>query len=57
MCDVTKTGANDVWHIKNSKGEFLVPCIDEVVQSVDVDAEKIVIQPLAGIFDEDENAN
>lgn len=53
LCDVTKTGANDVWHIKNSRGEFLVPCIDEVVQSVDIDAGKIVIKPLRGIFHED----
>ena len=34
--------------------EYLIPCIDEVVISVDIDAEKIIIRALKGIF-EDEN--
>ena len=38
---------------KNGK-EYLIPCIDEVVISVDIDAEKIIIKALKGIF-EDEN--
>lgn len=50
LCDVTKTGANDVWHIRQGEQEYLVPCIDDVVKEVDVDAGRIVIQPLDGIF-------
>lgn len=53
LCDVSKTGANDVWHIKRDEKEYLVPAIDGVVESVDIDAEKIIIRPLGGIFDED----
>ncbi len=51
ITDVSKTGANDVWHITNDKGEFLIPAIEQVVISVDVDAEKVTIKLLDGIFD------
>ncbi len=54
ISDVSQTGANDVWHIKQGDTEYLIPCIDEVVVSVDIDKEKVVIRPLKGIFpDED----
>lgn len=51
ISDVSETGANDVWHIKKEEKEYLIPCIDEVVISVDIDAEKVVIRPLKGIFE------
>ncbi|MBQ2676441.1 MAG: ribosome maturation factor RimM [Clostridia bacterium] len=54
LCDVSETGANDVWHIKNSGKEYLVPAIKDVVVSVDVENEKIVIRPLKGIFDDED---
>ena len=54
ISDVSQTGANDVWHIKKDENEYLIPCIDEVVVSVDIEEEKVVIRPLKGIFpDED----
>ena len=51
ISDVSETGANDVWHIKSGDKEYLIPCIDDVVISVDIDAEKVIIRPLKGIFD------
>ena len=54
ICDVSAMGANDVWHIKRGEKEYLIPCIDEVVISVDIDLGQVVIRPLKGIFD-DEN--
>ena len=55
LCDVSKTGANDVWHIKDEKGrEYLVPAIPDVVDSVDVVSERIIITPLKGIFDDED---
>lgn len=54
ISDVSETGANDVWHIKQKDKEYLIPAIDEVVVSVDIEDEKVVIRPLKGIFpDED----
>ncbi len=54
ISDVSQTGANDVWHISRDEKEYLIPCIEEVVVSVDIEEEKVVIRPLKGIFpDED----
>ncbi|MEE1322143.1 MAG: ribosome maturation factor RimM [Acutalibacteraceae bacterium] len=54
LTDVSETGANDVWHITNEKGEYLIPAIPPVVIDTDVVAGVIKIRPLKGIFD-DEN--
>lgn len=55
LCDVSETGANDVWHIKAENGrEYLIPAIKEVVDSVDVDGGIIKITPLKGIFDDED---
>lgn len=54
LSEVSSTGANDVWHIKNSKGEYLVPAIDEVIVSVDILNSSITIKPLKGIFDDED---
>ena len=52
---VSETGANDVWHITDGEGrEYLIPAIESVVISTDVAADKVIIRPLKGIFD-DEN--
>ena len=52
LSEVSETGANDVWHIRKGEREFLVPAVDEVIVSVDVDAGKIVLNPMKGIFDD-----
>lgn len=54
VCDVSETGANDVWHIKRNDKEYLIPKIDEIVKSVDVEAGRIEIAVIWGLFD-DEN--
>ncbi len=54
LTDVSETGANDVWHITNNGREYLVPAVDEVIVSVDIDAEAIVIRPIKGIFDDED---
>ena len=55
ICDVTQTGANDVYHIKDKDGKIvLIPAIADVVQETDVDGGRMTIRPLKGLFD-DEN--
>lgn len=54
VSDVSKTGANDVWHIKKDSKEYLLPAIAQVVVNIDIDSEEIKIRPMKGIFD-DEN--
>ena len=51
--DVRPTGANDVYYLRDEAGkERLVPAIPDVVLERDVDAGRIVIRPLEGLFDD-----
>ncbi len=54
LSEVSETGANDVWHIKRGDKEYLVPAIDEVIVSVDIDEERIMLRPMKGIFDDED---
>ncbi len=54
VCDVSATGANDVWHVKCEQGVHLIPKIDEIVKSVDIENGRIEISVMKGLFgDED----
>lgn len=53
LTDVSKTGANDVWHIEGANGkEYLLPVIEQVVLHTDVEAGLVKIRPLEGIFED-----
>ncbi len=54
LSDVSQTGANDVWHISRNDKEYLVPAIDDVIVSVDIEKQALVIRPLKGIFDDED---
>lgn len=54
LSDVSQTGANDVWHINKNDKEYLVPAIDDVIVSVDIEKQALVIRPLKGIFDDED---
>lgn len=54
LTDVSKTGANDVWHITKDGKEYLVPAIDPVIVDVNIDTDIIKIRPLKGIFDDED---
>lgn len=54
ISDVSQTGANDVWHIKQNDKEYLIPAIDEVVVFVNLEDEKVIIRPLKGIFSDED---
>ena len=46
-------GANTVLEIKNDKKqEFLVPFVKEIVPNVDINNKKIIVNKLAGLFDD-----
>ena len=51
ISDVMQTGANDVYVIKGSDREYLVPAIADVVVSTDIDGNLMKIRPLDGLFD------
>ena len=54
ICDVSETGANDVYHIKDKDGVIrLIPAIPDVVINTDITNGKMTIRKLEGLFDED----
>ena len=50
MVDAAETGANAVWYIEKDGSEYLIPVIDDVVKSVDIEKGVIRISPLKGLF-------
>ena len=52
ISDIIKTGSNDVYVVEDAgKKQVLIPVIDEVVKSVDVENKQVVIEPLKGLID------
>ncbi|ASN05748.1 ribosome maturation factor RimM [Virgibacillus necropolis] len=50
--EILSPGANDVWVVKQPKGkDLLIPYIEDVVKSIDIDAKKVVIEPMEGLLD------
>lgn len=55
ICDITQTGANDVYHILGRDQKVvLIPAIPDVIKEIDLENEIIKITPLKGLFDEAE---
>ena len=49
--EVFETGANNVYRIINEKGgEFLFPAVDEMIAKTDIEAGKLFVRPIPGIF-------
>jgi len=54
IVEVLQPGANDVYVVRGGDRELLVPAIKQVVKSIDLAARRMVIDPLPGLFDPDE---
>lgn len=55
VTDVLKTGANDVYQVTDDESKnYLIPVIDDVVISTDIDSGVILIRPMKGIFDDED---
>jgi len=52
--EVLRTGANDVYVVGGPLGELLIPAIADVVQSIDLEAGRIVVRPLPGLLPGDD---
>lgn len=50
ISEVMFTGANDVWVIEGER-EYLIPYIEQVVKTVDLDRGLVEITPLEGLLD------
>jgi 16S rRNA processing protein RimM len=50
VTEVLSTGANDVYVVRGARGELLLPATDEVVREIDLEAGRILIEPLPGLL-------
>ena len=53
ITDVFGTGANDVYEITKDGKKYYIPAIPSVVLKTDVEAGKMTVFPMEGLFDED----
>ena len=51
VVEVLFTGANEVYVVKGERGEILIPAIEEVVKRVDLEAGRLLVEPLEGLLD------
>lgn len=49
---IIETGANDVYVVRGPAGEVLVPATREAIERVDVEAGRMTVRPLPGLFDD-----
>ena len=56
VVDLIETGANDVYVVRGSAyGEILIPAIKGVVLSTDVDAGRMIVEPMPGLLPDAED--
>lgn len=51
LSQVTSTGANDVYHIKNGDREWLIPAIPDVIVKTDIEGGRMIIRKMDGLFE------
>ena len=50
ITDIMETGANNVYEVSNGNSAFLVPDVPHVVLELNVETQKMVIDPLPGLI-------
>lgn len=51
VINVIETGANDVFEVKSENKILLIPKIDDVIKSIDIENNEILIKPIKGLFE------
>jgi 16S rRNA processing protein RimM len=55
LTEIMYTGANDVYQITSeSKKNYLIPAIKDVIVKVDIEEGKLLIRPMRGIFEDED---
>jgi len=50
ITEIITTGSNDNYVVRGAKGEILIPAIEDVVKSIDLDKGCLVIEPIEGLL-------
>ena len=48
---ILQTGSNDVFVVKGSKKEYLIPALHTVVKEIDISKRRMIIHPMDGLLD------
>ena len=51
ITEILTTESNDIYIVRGIKGESLIPAIEDVVKSIDLNEGRIVIEPIEGLLD------
>jgi 16S rRNA processing protein RimM len=51
ITDILTGVSNDNFIVKSDSGEILIPAIEDVVQSIDLDAGTVTIEPIEGLLE------
>jgi 16S rRNA processing protein RimM len=51
IADIMTTASNDVYIVKGKRGEILIPAIEDVVKSIDLEKGEMVIEAIEGLLD------
>jgi 16S rRNA processing protein RimM len=49
--EIIATGSNDIFVVKSETSEFLIPAVNEVVESIDLENRKMIISDMEGLLD------
>ena len=49
ISEIVETGSNDVYVVTNGNQDLLIPSLDDVIQTVDVDARRMVVELPEGL--------
>jgi 16S rRNA processing protein RimM len=50
IAEILTTESNDVYVVNGGRGEILIPAIEDVVKSIDLDSGRITIEPIEGLL-------
>ena len=51
VIEILTPQSNDVYVVHGAKGEILIPAIEDVVKSIDIEEGRIIIEPMKGLLD------
>jgi len=57
ITDILTTQSNDNYITSGAKGEILIPAIEDVIKSIDLDKGRLVIEPIKGLLGLNEKAS
>jgi len=50
--EIIRTGSNDVYVVRSGEKELLLPMIDSVVKTVDLEEKKLIFHPVEGLIED-----